>query len=89
MNILDGKVIWSLHATHGFPLEISIPMIADKGFVPSWDRLLNAAKKDGTNIDRLVGRLQDIARDAYAEPTSNIIAERLPKLNNWLKRKEK
>jgi alanyl-tRNA synthetase len=65
MTVIDGKIVWNLHATHGLPVEVSLELLARCGLVPSWDRLLTAAQADGTNIARLKSRLSDAIADAY------------------------
>lgn len=66
MKVIDGAAIWRLHAQDGFPVEFSLPMLADRNAVPSWDRLLESAKSDGANILKLVDRLKLAVSDAYA-----------------------
>ena len=63
MKLIDGKVIWELHATHGFALELSLPLIFDAGFYPTWYELLSEAQKDGTNVPKLIARLKEIVSD--------------------------
>lgn len=78
--LVDGAEVWKLHATHGLPLEISIPMLADAGHIPTWDRLVEAAERDGTNRERLMRRLHDIVGDAFDVGTAAAIREALPLL---------
>ena len=80
MELIDGEQVWAWHATYGFPLEMSLTILAERGFVPTWDRLLESAKKDGTNLPRLIDRIIAAAYDAYGEDVGGIISVKLPKL---------
>lgn len=77
MKVVSGAEVWRWHATHGVPLEISLPMLADKGLVPTWDALLDSARKDGANEKTLIRRLQSAALDAYGRDDGSVISERL------------
>ena len=79
-TLVDGARIWELHATHGFPLEMSIPMLADRGYVPTWDRLFAAAERDGANRDRLKRRIHETMGDAYDAETATEMRCRLTRL---------
>lgn len=65
MKVIDGEIVWRLHATHGFPLELSVPILAARGLVPAWDRIVDAAEKDGANIRRLYNRLREVVGESY------------------------
>lgn len=80
MRVIDGAEVWSLHATHGFPIDVSIPMLADRGYVPAWTQLLAAAEQDGANMPRLIDRLIMAVRDGYEPAVARVIAERLGQL---------
>jgi len=69
-----------MHATHGFPLELSLPILAGKGYVPAWDRLLEAARRDGANIARLVSRICSLAGETYGPQGARHIRTWLPLL---------
>ena len=77
MRLVSGAEVWRWHATHGVPLEISLPMLADRGLVPTWDTLLDYAHKDGANEKTLIRRLQSAAQDAYGKDVGRVISERL------------
>ena len=62
---VDGAKVWRLHATEGFPLELSIPLLADRGAYPRWMELVQAALHDGVNPKAFERRLGDICRDSY------------------------
>lgn len=79
-SLVSGKAVWDLHATHGYPLEMSLADLADRRAVPEWDQLLLAAKADGTNIPRLLRRLDDAVADAYPPEIASVIRRRLPGL---------
>lgn len=79
-HIVDGAQLWALHATRGFPIELSIPLLAAQGYVASWDALLEAAKRDGANMDRLTDRLCEAVADAYPHPIATVI---VPRLRAW------
>lgn len=79
-KLIDGEEVWRWHATHGIPLEFTIPEIAKLGFVPVWDKLLLAAMKDGANIPKLIRRLQGIAIDSYPHDFAKVVQKKLP----WL-----
>lgn len=78
--LIDGAEVWKMHATHGIAIETTIPELAEKGYVPTWDKLLNAAMQDGTDIPQLVRRLQGIAVDSYPPKFAKVVQEKLP----WL-----
>lgn len=82
-TFIDGKTVWEIHATHGFPLELSIPELANRGFMVTWLELLIAAQKDGANIKTLIPRLISCAEDAYPPHDSAPIRERLDKIADW------
>ncbi len=84
MTVIDGARLWALHATHGFPLEFSVPMAGDHDAVPDWLGLLRAARKDGANIPALIRRLDAVVGDAYAPPIAEAIRERLSLLPAYL-----
>jgi len=82
MVLIDGAEVWKLHATHGFPLDFSIPLIADREGMITWDRLIAAATRDGVNVARLLRQLQDIVGDAYPPSVAEEIRRRLPLLTH-------
>ncbi len=51
---IDGQRVWEWHATHGVPVEFTIPELAKRGYIPTWYKLLIAAMYDGVNIPRLI-----------------------------------
>jgi len=73
MKVVDGALVWKLHATYGFPLELSLPILADRGLVPAWDRLLDAAAADGADVARLIRRLDESCGDAYPPDMADFI----------------
>jgi len=77
MTPINGALVWSLHATHGLPLEISIPMLAERGFVPTWCDILCAAARDGCQWTVLIPRLQDAVADSYPQDYANVVRDRL------------
>ena len=83
-KLIDGATVWKLHATHGFVVECSIPELAKHGYVPTWDKLIFAAAKDGANLRVLVDRLKGIVIDSYPREFALVIREKLP----WLIGKE-
>lgn len=76
-TVIDGAEVWKLHATFGFPLELSLPLLADRGYVPAWDRLLGAAGADGANVPRLLRQLHEIVGDAWPVGVATEIRARL------------
>lgn len=81
MKVIPGELVWCLHATHGFPLELSLPILAAKyDAIPAWRELLDAARADGTNLDRLVRRIQEVAGEAYPPEAASHVREKLPLL---------
>lgn len=87
MKIVPGAKVWALHATHGFPLELSLPLMAAKyDALPSWLPLLEAAQADGANMERLVRRIAEIAGEAYDPETAKVIRDRLPHLLTAIER---
>ena len=79
-KLIDGEKVWFWHATHGIPIEFSIPEIAKRGYIPTWDKLLIAAMHDGADIPKLIRRLQGIAVDSYSYDFAKVIQTKLP----WL-----
>lgn len=77
MNLVRGEVVWRLHATHGFPLEVSIPLLADRGYCPTWLDLIAAAETDGAKRGPLLRRLDPIIGDSYDAETAAAIRARL------------
>ena len=65
MKLVDGGELWKLHATHGIPIEIGLIVAQQRGFIPTWDRIVTEAEKDGTNIPRFKRRLLSACRDVY------------------------
>ncbi len=82
--LFDGAKVWKMHATNGFTIEFSIPELAKYGYVPTWDKLLIAAAKDGANLRVLVDRLKGIVIDSYPREFAFVIRKKLP----WLIGKE-
>ena len=80
-KLIDGKAIWEMHATHGLPIEISIPMAASMSYMPTWLDILCAASDDGAKWGILIPRLKDCAMDAYE---SDVAKEICKKLNSIL-----
>lgn len=85
MRVIDGAEVWRLHAEMGFPLDLSVPMLWDEGEVPSWDRLLTAAAKDGANLPRLVERLKMAVRDCATASDAKYVARGLDLLLGRMK----
>lgn len=79
-KLIDGTKVWEMHATHGFVIELAIPALANKGYIPTWDKLILAAAKDGANLRVLVNRLKGIVVDSYPREIAFVIREKLP----WL-----
>ena len=80
MRLIDGAKIWELHATHGFPIEFSIPLLAERGYCPTWVELVREALKDGVNLPRLLGRLDSVIGDSYTPDVANEIRTRFKKV---------
>lgn len=76
-QLVDGAGIWKLHATYGIPVEIGLLVAERKGYIPTWDTLITAARKDGTNIPRLKRRLVAAASDTYPKHISQAVKEKL------------
>jgi hypothetical protein len=88
MKCVPGNEVWKWHATHGFPLEMSLPLLAERGYVPTWDTLWEGAMKDGANPQTLLRRLQAAAMDAYGREVGQLISDRLPLLVSALHRSD-
>ena len=80
-ELIRGDVVWKMHGTHGFVIDVCLVELAKRGFIPTWDTLLKAAEKDGTNIPRLVQRICQTAEDAYPKRVADVIKEWLPKIS--------
>lgn len=79
-SLIDGEKVWELSATHGFPLEFTLADLAAHNKIPTWDRLILAAKKDGTNLIRFLPKLKDMITDAYPIEVSKIVCNKLDAL---------
>jgi hypothetical protein len=66
-----------MHATHGLPLEVLLPLLADRGVFPTWDALFRAALADGANLERLHRQIDQAIGDAWAPATAQVIRARL------------
>lgn len=77
MTLIDGALVWKMKATHGLPLDMALVVLAKQGMVPTWDRLFDAAEKDGTNIPKLIRECQFYVKEAYFEPDAKAINSRL------------
>ena len=84
MMLIDGAALWRLHAQDGFPLEMSLPELAARGAVPTWDALLRAAEADGANLSRLATRLHEVIGDAWPPDVAAEIRRRLTLLMETL-----
>ncbi len=56
--LMSGYEFWALKATNGVPLDLLVEELINHGIYPKWDEVLLAAKKDGTNIKKLVASLK-------------------------------
>lgn len=56
---------------------MSLPLLAEQGYTVSWLELLEAAKKDGANLDTLIPRICDAIHDAYPRDFARVICDRL------------
>jgi hypothetical protein len=83
-EFIDGKVVWDLHATHGLPIEFSIPIIALRGQVPTWESFFRAAKTDGANLRRLADRVAMAVKDSYPRDFALEVEKRLPLLLDYI-----
>jgi hypothetical protein len=83
VRLVDGASIWSLKATHGLPLDFALGRLAQAGLVPTWDRLIEAARRDAVNISKLIRELQFFVREAYSPDDAAVICARLPLLVNY------
>lgn len=57
-DVLKG--VFYLHNTHGFTLDMSIPMILEQGLMPDWLDIYRSALSQGISWKRLRGIL-DVA----------------------------
>jgi hypothetical protein len=64
--LINGQTVWDLCGTHGLPLDFVIETLYSKGTYPTWKELLEAAKRDGSKISRLIERLKIIVADVYS-----------------------
>ena len=77
-KVLVSDLPWRMHATHGISLDLSLPVLADEGFIPAWDLLFEAAAKDGANLSRLSSRICEIVVDVYPPRVAKAIRACLP-----------
>ena len=66
--LVDGAVVWQLHATHGLPLDVSIPILLARGDVLTWEPLLRAARADGADPVAVLDRCAAAVRDSHMNP---------------------
>ena len=76
-KLIDGKLIWEMHATHGLPIEISIPLAAQEHLMPTWMELLYAASDDGAKWHLIIPRLKESICDGYEDAEAQEICARL------------
>lgn len=60
---IDGAAVWRAKA--------------ERGFVPTWCELLEAAARDGTDTDRLIRNLCFFVRESYAPEFAVEVTKRL------------
>lgn len=77
LRLIDGKLLWELHATHGVALETTLFIFAERNLVPTWNRIFEFAEKDGTNILRMRDRIIRAVRDSYSYEIANEIERRM------------
>ncbi len=63
-KIISGKVIFKLHETHGFPIEMSAILAREKGIVIDWTEFYQCAQKAGWKTVNLVAKIKSACRDA-------------------------
>ena len=66
MTVFPGDQVWTLKATHGFPIADSFALLADMGMAPSMVPLIRAALKDRVNPDNLMSELEEAYRTGAA-----------------------
>jgi hypothetical protein len=79
-TLLDGAEVWRLKAESGLPLDMSLAAMWQRGAMPTWPRLLDAARRDGANLTTLVRALLEDARTIYPEAVYRVLCEKLPPL---------
>jgi hypothetical protein len=68
ISLIDGGVVWKLHATHGLPIDFIMDYMWDVyKIIPTFLEILKSAKKDGTNIQRLFKELDGYAKIIYGD----------------------
>jgi hypothetical protein len=69
ISFINGSAIWRLHGTHGLTVDTSLELLwEDHSMLPTWGNLIDAAAKDGINIDRFIDRLVFLSGNIYEEP---------------------
>jgi hypothetical protein len=88
-SLIDGKLIWEMHATHGLPIEFCLVICQYKGLIPTWEPLLRAAHADGSNLRRLVDRIIAAVNDAgYSKDVVTNVTNQLPLLPLYIELKQ-
>ncbi len=77
IQLIDGKLAWDMQATHGLPIDITLEFLWEKRTIPTWDRLLLAASKDGTKIPNLVDRICLYAEYIYPKQIADHVKSNL------------
>lgn len=71
-RILPGKEIFQLYDTYGFPIELSIEMAAEKGYLIDWTEFYLTMKESKNFIsdkkrDKLMTHIKEVCSSIYNE----------------------
>lgn len=75
-NVFSGARLFELKATHGVPLEISVPAILNKGKVITWDQFIDQARMNKLWDFQILEMITHAIQDAGMDPDyiSGVIA---------------
>lgn len=76
-TFVDGAFLWRMHAQEGFPLELSLPILAGRGQLPTWEPLMRAAIADGMRPERIAARLDAIVGEMFPPAEAGLVRQRL------------
>lgn len=77
MLLFPGEEAWRIKAEMGVPMDMILMKLAQDNQVPTWDKLLDAAERDGANIAKLCREMEFFIREAYTPEDATEIITRL------------
>jgi len=65
------------YATHGFPLDMTLTMLEDKGIVPDWPAFWDRSIEESWNPDSTFTKIVTACRDVYGKEHAAEVEYRL------------